>query len=842
MTLPNDEQVRFDILIEAKAALKALQEILKHTEDNRMKIIQFTQAVVQQSKLWGVSWQQALNVYKQLNAELSKQHRPNLFGNVGGQNLIRESEKYLQALDQAGRLQDKVGDSAKKMGDSMEHSTKRAARGIDAVRIALGALVAMLIFRVINTIEMTFRKAIELATQYEDTLYRLRNVEQSLSMEGIEISMKGLKKGITDIQKLLPIFSKEDVSQLVGTLAISTKQLGLSEQQILDLAKAIGILNIRSEKQEELSATAQHVLSSILTGNARGITALGIAFTDNVMRAKAMELGFLKAGESLSTLTENEKGITKLNIILESTGTELANVGDYLDSNSAKLQENKAAWNDMLTTLGQVILPFIPVLTEFFQALTGGLNAGKVVIIEFAVRLAMLAEVMRTVFSGDFANFAENLKKTADNVRSIMTNKLFTEVPENAPEWFKRGWGDLIKQEAETATSGVNQFAEATKELDTSALEKIVDIFRDTANAIEDLAIKLNQKLADLETEYARKRADAETDYLRKVEDINKDYENDLARLRNKHRREDQQDEEKYQLALWELRMRYLMNLEDALHARDARQVIRLMKQYEIDKEALRRKKELEDKNREEQQASEIEDLELQRQRRLEDARLEYEQKLADLNVAKQREAEDLAKWYEREFADLQLAQDRKIKELLAGWAKEQEITEANAAAVYAILQKYFGPGGYTDELYQYMVDSLLQITSQAAALASQLGSLGGRDMSTEIPTPSDTGGSSGGGGGGSSGGGRAQGGTLLATRPTNATFGEAGPELVTFTPLNRMGADVGKIFGGTFPNAGAGGGMLKLEVLLSPDLEARVVEKSMNGVADVIIKVTDSK
>lgn len=834
----DSEQVRYDILIEAKAAIAAMRDMLKYTSDNTVKMAEFTNQVLADSKRWGVSWQQALNTYRQLNAELSKQKKGTLFGQTGGQDLFGMTEKYISSMEQAGRVTNDAGKASEKFGQTVESSSKRAARGIDVVRIALGAIVSMILFRAIQAVEMFFRGAIEQARQFEDTLYRLRNVEESLSLQGIEISMAGLKKGITEIQKLLPIFSKEDISQLVGTLAISTKQLGLNEQQILDLAKAIGILNIRSEKQEDISTTAQHVLSSLLTGNAKGITALGIAFTDNVMRAKAMELGFLKADEALSTLTENEKGLTKLNIVLDSTANETANVGEYLDSNSAKIQKNAAAWKDFQTQVGQIFLPLIPVLTGFIQVLTDASQVAKVIIIELITLFGALGLVMTAVFAGKIGSigqFTDVLQESIETFRETLVNQFFKDQPENAPAWFQRGWGHLIKEEAETATGPVQDLGAALEELeevDLSGLEqKIQDIIEDTANAREDLAESLDRKLEDLDEEYRRKAEDAERDFLRRQEDINNDYERDVADLRRRHREEDQRDEERYQLALWELRMRFLMDLEDALHARDARQVLRLQKQYAIDKEALRRKHELEGRERESGQRAEMEDLAQRRDERLAEARLEYERKLADQRLAKQREQEDLQQWYAREQADIEQAMQRKLETLLKGWIDEKKITEQNAADVYGILLKYFGPGGLTDSLYSYMMQSLIASTQGAIAGAmSQMNGLssnapvsnyGTLDLINQGVPPSVA---------------EQVGKSSLLPTPTSSM---ASP--ISITPLSSLAPRGSGNFGGG-GSPGSMNGNIQIAVDLSPDLEARVVEKSMNGVGEIVAKVNRSK
>lgn len=846
MATPSDNQVRYDILIEAKAAIVAMRDMLKYTNDNTVKMAEFTNQVLTDSKRWGVSWQQALMVYKQLNAELAKSKKGTLFGQTGGQDLFGQTEKYIGALDQAGRLTDDLGQKT-------ENAGKRGARGIDAMRIALGVLVSMIIFRALAAVETFFREAISQAMQFEETLYRLRNVEESLSMQGIEVSMKGLKEGIAEIQELLPIFSKEDVSGLVGSLAISTKQLGLNEQQILDLAQAVAILNVRSEKQEDLMTTGQHVLSSILTGNAKGISALGIAFTDNTMKAKAMELGFLEAGDALSTLSENEKGITKLNIILESTAGEVQNIGDYMDSNSAKIKQNEAAWKDLQVTVGQTILPFIPMLTDFFQLINDGFNATKVLVIEALVYFGTLGLILAKLATGQITSL-QQMREIAEGAKEVfresLVNDFFTEVPEDAPDWFMQGWGKHIKQEAETATGPIQDLGEAIEELDLSEFEKkIEDILEDTARAREDLEESLSRKLEDLEEEYRRKAIDAEIDYLRKVDDINTDYERERGELLQRHREEDLKAEKEYQLKLWELRMRFLMDLEDALHARDARQVLRLQKQYAIDKEALKRKHALEEEEREQGQKAELEALEQQRQQRLEDARREYEQKLADLNTAKQREQEDLQKWYEREQADIELAQQRKMETLLKGWIDEKKITEDNAADVYAILLKYFGPGGLTDELYKYMMSSLLSSTVNAigqatAAAANSLNALYGLAANINpflgnLTIPATEGSLN-------NNQGLQQGENPftdqafsgLATRPTRDLLGKTGADRANFMPLSRVEKNLSKMSGDPSSRGGGLNGQIRILVDLSPDLEGRIVEKSMDSVADVFAKV----
>jgi hypothetical protein len=79
-----------------------------------------------------------------------------------------------------------------------------------------------------------------------------------------------------------------------------------------------------------------------------------------------------------------------------------------------------------------------------------------------------------------------------------------------------------------------------------------------------------------------------------------------------------------------------------------------------------------------------------------------------------------------------------------------------------------------------------------------------------------------------------AEGGTLLANRPTTVTFGEAGLEMAKFTPIGRRGRDTNKIFSNLGGGAGMGGN-LKLQVVMSDGLVASIVDTSLKNVTSVI-------
>lgn len=746
-----------------------------------------------------------------------------------GASFAQSGRAIREQFSNIPRLASQTTEAVRELDRAFGNMGGRAVKSLDAVRIALGAIVAMIVFRVIQAFQDMFTSAIEGAQKLEMSLYRLVNVERILSEEGIQISPKGLAEGIAEIRKLIPTLSELDVTQLIGSVSILTKDLKLSEQQILDLAKAIAILNIRSTENEDVIQTASKVITAMITNQSRGVGALGESFSRVRIEAKAVEMGFLKAGESMSKLTDEQKAQVKLAIILESTSKELDSINEYLETQTAKVDVARAGWEDFTAELGKMFAPAVNLgaekLAKFLEGLLGFLKSIEPVIqkntalvLTFTYALVRMTHFRIPTFQ-ELRQFYEEAQASVDNAYAS----------------FNR-----LEEAADTATSAVETTGEAIADLETDKFrQEIEDILESARQALEDLEKRLGEKREDINLEYIRKREDAERDLARRIEDINRDALRAEQEAIEDFHQQQVQAEEDYQLKLWELRMRYLMDLEDALHARDARQVIRLQKQYLLDQEMLRRRKEQEDQARQDDLEATLEDIEIKRQQRIEDARLEYEQKLQDQRIAKQRELDDLNVWYAREQEDLQRATQRKLQTLIDGWIQEQKITQENAAEVYNILYSYFGPGGLTDQLYQYMMQSLLQASSIPIGYVSNYGQVGGGvggGSNTHV-TPGTVGTHN---TGRRLGRGRAEGGTLFANKPTTVTFGEAGAELATFTPLTRMGRDAGRLM--SLDGVGGMNGRIVVEMFLSPDLEARVVEASMNGVADVVAKINRTK
>ena len=867
------ETVRTDVEINAKAAIQQLRDMSREATSAEEAVAKFSSFLVTNSKKWLTPIAQLRQEFRLLNQELAGSKKATLFGNFGNQKIFDMEETFTASAQAAGRFQvseEGVVTSINRGNKAMD-SADRAARGyghsIDIVRTAMGTLVAVGIFQFLSAVTEFFQGAVKSAREYEDSLYRIKNVEKELSGQGIEISVEGLRKGIADIKKLLPIFSKEDITGLVGGLAIKTKDLKYSEKQILDLAKAIGILNIRSTEMESLDQTTGKVVTALLSGSTKGISGLGLQMSDATIEAEAFKEGLLKAGESVSDLSKHEKDLVKLNIVLKSAGGEILSVNDYLNSSTGILQQNKAGWDDLKATVGTLLTALVPLTTGLTDFLMKGVNGFKALLVPIlAVRAAIID--FRNVWVGLIADFKvgpreagkqlldafkgipEQIKKNL----AIKAKDLFPEgAPSGAPKWFENLVGKYLKgpdtptnflagsaaatdEEAKKVTKTVEDVSSKLIDIQQEAADKRAQIETDYQRKIEDAYRDHSEKLADIARDVARKQEDALRNYNQKVEDINRDADQKVADAKNDQRQKDLDREAEYQNKLRELREKLLFDLEDALRERDARQVLRLIREYNMDKKNLEEKHKLDRQQAKKDLADKLADIERDRQLKLEAAQRELAEKQAEINLWAERERADAALalqrkladarlWHQRELADYNNYLKQKLQALANEIAKEYELTAAGANAIYKLLQGYYGSGGAISGIFNGLQTSLQGIIS---GYSSSSTSSGGSSVPSGFV-------------GSGLYGTYAEGGTIIANRPTKAIFGERGPERVDITPLNRVGSDVGKVFGDVSGMSGAGGN-LNLRLALSPDLVAEIVDTSLDSVAVHIEKLTREK
>jgi hypothetical protein len=370
--------------------------------------------------------------------------------------------------------------------------------------------------------------------------------------------------------------------------------------------------------------------------------------------------------------------------------------------------------------------------------------------------------------------------------------------------------------------SGLAGIEDETNNKRQEALDKfaqeMAELELKSAQEREDIAIELGRDLVDIETEYDRKRADVQRDYNDKVRDINQSYNEDIADIKQKQAEDDQKRknddlkrEQEYQNKLLEMRENYLMSLDDALHSRDARQVLKLMRQYELDKLQAARRHEIDkqqaamdEKLRRQEIANEVKKAQNKREIALKEAQQERDDKLAQMKIDEKREIEDARLKAKRKNDDLRKANADRAALMAAQLAWEQKYTGEWMTRMLRLYGQY-----YTNIAQVY---SNLGALQRAGAMAQAGVQVDPRGRSAGVVRSTST----------------------SSLSPVALLSGGV-RDSRSVLPQNRI-SSTSSVAGNT--GSSVASGRVTVELNVSPDLESRIVSNSLNQTADVITRI----
>lgn len=362
--------------------------------------------------------------------------------------------------------------------------------------------------------------------------------------------------------------------------------------------------------------------------------------------------------------------------------------------------------------------------------------------------------------------------------------------------------------------------------------EAIANLERDLAKKRADIAEDAAEALEELEREVAQKRIEINEQAQQALEDLQRGTRQAIARERQQADLKESREEENHQRDLQRMRKSYLDDLTDAVKNRDARAIVDLRRRYNRERresedshrtekrrgredteariEEIRERERVQTEEIRRNQAQQLADLEQHEQQRREEIAKKQAEQLANLaeNEALKREEieksfqeqmakneENFAAQMEKEntqYAERKAALDeamaKRLEDIAKELADEKDIDEEGAKAILEALNKTFGIGGDIDQLMEGFAARRRQKMTVQIEFENQTTGMG----STNTPTTPAAGGGQGQGTHPGQIPGFAEGGSIIATKPTVAMFGEAGPELAQFIPLGQMANNQG--------------------------------------------------
>jgi len=754
---------------------------------------------------------------------------------------------------------------------------------------AFGTFTAVLIFHLQDLLVRLFTDALQMAKNFEREMRELKLAESVLSQAGVEITLRDFEKMIDRFDERFRIFAKTDLRDMVSQVTTLTQEFGLSVEQIEKLTQSIIIAKIRFPNLP-VNQIAKDIVTGLIQGRSTAIRKF-TPFGEEIVSSKAVAMGLVEQNQELN---EKQKLLAGIEVLWDSLGSKSATYIDNLEGTNELVDMLlDKEWKTLQEEVGgvlreaEIFMKELVLNTKFlYEVFSDQQEKANAQVKEFfsiweLVKIALASVVAfignilvglssivgftAVIFSPDFLKLTpqqrdeiiqslkEDFAHIAKKVRDETVGFFFQNPQTMLGDWFKNTFGgDSGKPEEEPDTpTGTpppvippGTGTDGEKEVDkiSRALNSLMEQLDEVGDKARKMRDDFNLDTTRLDFDFLLDATRAWEDYNAKVADIWKDYNDSAAEGSRDYRNNELKEEAKFLEDLRQLREKFLFDLEDALRERDARQVLRLQRQYQMDKTNLTNEFELGRKERAAQHAQELSDAAKRRNDRLAELKREFD-------LARQREREDFDNKMARRAEDHAIEMQRlaeetedKLRKAASAIAEENNMSISAAQQLYTSLSAYYGVGGSINKLFDYtyanmagkaagaykMIMDYIQLYSVAmSAFSGGLGTQGsGTGAARRVI----------GGGGGSNIRGpsmRAKGGVDVASTPTRVTFGEQGPELAMFIPLGQMEG----MFGANLRGMGGGdgntsGGKIELSVTLSPDLEARIVQKSLNGVA----------
>lgn len=649
---------------------------------------------------------------------------------------------------------------------------------------------AVLLFKAIQGIVRMFKEAQQAAMTYDTSLYHLQ-VAVRAAQRVMGDSAGSIQQWMEAAETIAAKYGMQTVAavnEIAASVRRMTLQFDLSAEQAIALTDA-GVA-LAAQFGDSPGGLTTVMARFISTGqNIEGLSQYGYDLGTVALQAEMTREGI--AG-LYSELRDDEQIQIRYNLIMAQSRDMMEDAGGALYTLEGRQRTYAAATQAHLAAIGQAISPLTTLWRGFVQgvkelslilvervlkgllasfiAFTSGLVAGAGVVL---VELRMLAEEGRLLTQEEayrasqegFFSMAQGMAEVIGNMTSGLV-----------------GLGDVENAAAEAAEAMAERMAAAFVVLKAKFAE---------------LADRIKNILREIDDAYAQDVLDVNEDMLRERQKKTEDYA-----------REEERDLEAHLLRMRRMEEDYLLELEDAVRARDARQVLLLMRRHRID----------------ERRANE--DANIRRRERRQD----YQQELQDMAEQATRRLRALElEWNERRRVALE-EHEAYCQQLIQQWLREEGIDAAGIQAIHDMLLAAFGPGAWQVALFdqasglirkvvsetvnglKVMVEGMANSVQAAASvvqktlswMAAERVGMGQQMTATWGQMGSAMGANIAGfwGGGTGAGGnpytaGYQTGGDFIATGPRTIRVGEGRPEAVSIRPFSGGGAAAGGQGGG---------------------------------------------
>lgn len=757
------------------------------------------------------------------------------------------------------QIEDQSQKGSKQVG-SLGKGLQTALGGLQS--FATGIIAAYSVGKLLKETVQYLNEASEAAIRFSATSFQLEaaiRVNQRAFGEsaGTIKEWQGFADGLTAKFGT----ATQEAYQLAAGVNRMTGDMGLSKDQMMDLANAAAALSVTTGT--DATSALYRLTQYINTGFTRGLLLMGVRISEAELKAKALSMQ-IKGG--VRDWTAQERIMVRSAALLDKLSDATADAEKAEGALFNRQEQLTNQWSTLKTTIGGLIAPLLLTIKEGLNPIL--MTALKLIGLVAAAFLGAIGTVVNYVTS--LTTYFAAVKKAREEGFNLWEsqaigvatfydefNKKNKEMIAGVQSAFSQ-LGDEFGKGATAAELMAAEIGDAMIEIETS-IDELVDAYTEAA---EDIDKNFYKKLTDIDEQLRDDLVEASDNLGRDLRDIDEQSAEQRTQTIRDAQIEELRMREDHQLKLRQMERRYLFELEDAVRERDARKVLLLMRRYNTEISEENEQFRLTEQRRRQNLSRELADIERARQMKRALRWREYREEAADLQAQAQRRRDearaDRATALKELQEDMRASIETMLAELLGGGKISEAALKGIADALGGIANKSSGAlRQIATDAYNY-VKSMVQAASAAMnalaaiapsgwsgmpGVASTANAPGTPATLAHAPSPTYAQAASSSGWQGMPSAAvspvpRAYqaGGEFIATSPSLIKVGER-PEHVGVTPLTGQG--------GAMPGFGRGGkegGRVQVEIGLGNGLVGEIVDGAVSEVAEVVLRMTQAE
>lgn len=704
-------------------------------------------------------------------------------------NIVEVANAQVEAAKRQVAVTKGIVADAKQHQRAIETANARMATSFlrlgNALKYAFMGGLAFGILAFFQQLPALITKATEAAVEFSKSLLELAvGLREMRRRTGEAPMFATVEKDIKSVvESFKGLYSVSDVTEAYAASINKLSKMGAGYKQVSDVVKTSAVLaQLNNSTLKETTTALSTYLNS---GVSQGLESTGLVLGRGLDRWIAYQEGLKSA--TLDGIDPATKAMLRLKYVLQQIEPQMKELSTrpVIIANQWDAANNSMAESEK--TLGAAFAPFVirfkegwaDILNFFTTYAIPALQDFYVFVVETIARVmgrvvataAVIRSQLELLKAGKELATYEEVQAKINSIIERGAKKAREDIEKDFIKGSKdalAAWADEDVDVLGPIIGGTEEDAAKLEEFWTELFKQLNDLVNDYNNDLleaerdhlkeeEDLRKEYQQKILDAEREYrekledlARKNqqdiADEYTKYQQGIEDANREYQQKLADAQREYRDNEINAEEEFQKKLKRLREDFLFDLDDAVRERDARQIMSLIKRYNVDRQRMIEDFQDEKQERQNNYKDQLEDIRLWRERRLQELAIEHQRRLEEIQIEYQREQEEAARardqelaeltdWladrqeeidiaHEEELAELKRHFEDRMAEILSSLMAEKGIQKEYADAIADLIKKVFGPGGKIENSYDNfnkVVDESMAKALESLAIIEQL-------------------------------------------------------------------------------------------------------------------------